>query len=84
VFESFWRDATLSGWALGVVLGLPVALLVLTEAVVRLRRRGYPAESPLREVRNLLVPALAAYVILVHVAGFDPRSYPALVVLTLA
>src|SRR5262249_20372642 len=50
----------------------------------RLRRRGNPAEAPLREVRNLLVPALAAYVLLVHVAELGPRSYPVLVVLTLA
>jgi small-conductance mechanosensitive channel len=84
VFESFWRDASHSAWALGIVLGLPLALLLLTEAVVRLRRRGSPAESPLLAVRNLLVPALAAYVLLVHVAEFDPRSYPVRVVLTLA
>src|SRR5438270_6171203 len=81
VFESFRRDAAHSAWTLGVVLGLPLALLVLTEAVVRLRRRGHPAEAPLRVVRNLLVPALAAYVLLVHVAEFDPRSYTVQVVL---
>jgi small-conductance mechanosensitive channel len=38
----------------------------------------------LRVVRNLLVPALAAYVLLAYVAEFDRRSYPVRVVLTLA
>src|SRR5689334_4090832 len=84
VFETLRTDGAGSAWTLGVVLGLPLALLVLTEAVVRLRRRGHAVESPLREVRNLLVPTLAANVILAHVAGFDPRSYPVLVVSTLA
>jgi small-conductance mechanosensitive channel len=84
VFESFWKDSAHSAWALGVVLGLPLALLLLTEAVVRLRRRGSPVESPLRVVRNFLVPALAAYVLVAHVAEFDPRSPAVHVVLTLA
>jgi small-conductance mechanosensitive channel len=84
VFEFFGQDAARLAWTLGVVLGLPLALLLLTEAVVRLRRRGSPAESPLLAVRNLLVPALAAYVLLVHVAELDPGSYPVQVVLTLA
>ena len=70
MFESFQSDAAHPAWTLGIVVGLPLALLVLTEAVVRLRRRGHPAEAPLREVRNLLVPALAAYVLRVHVAEF--------------
>jgi small-conductance mechanosensitive channel len=84
VFEFLQRDAAHTAWTLGVVLGLPLALLLLTEAVVRLRRRGSPVESPFREVRNLLVPALAAYVFLAHVAELDPGSYPVRVVLTLA
>jgi small-conductance mechanosensitive channel len=84
VFESIRGDAAHSAWTLGIVLGLPVVLLLLTEAVVLLRRRRSAAEAPFLVVRNLLVPALAAYVLLVHVAGFDPRSYPVRVVLTLA
>jgi small-conductance mechanosensitive channel len=84
VFEFFRKDAAHSAWAVGIVLGLPLALLLLTEAAVRLRRRGSPLESPVRVVRNLLVPALAAYVLLAHVAGLDPQSYPVRVVLTLA
>jgi small-conductance mechanosensitive channel len=84
VFEFFQRDAAHSAWTLGIVLGLPLVLLVLTEAIVLLRRRRSPVESPLLVVRNLLVPALAAYVLLAHVAELDPQSYPVQVVLTLA
>ena len=53
MFESFGSDPARSAWTLGVVLGLPLALLLLTEAVVRLRRQGSPVESPLRVVRNV-------------------------------
>ena len=84
MIEFFRRDAVHLVWTLGVILGLPLILLSLTEAIVRLHRRGSPIESPLRVVRNLLVPALAAYVLLAHMAEFDSRSFPLQVVLTLA
>jgi small-conductance mechanosensitive channel len=70
-------------WAAGLVLGLPVVLLLLTEAVVRLRRRGFAAEATLRIVRNLVVPTLALYLILTQVAELDPSLPAVRAVLTL-
>ena len=43
-------------WAVGFAIGLPVLLVVLTELVNVLTRRGNPAAGPLRLLRNWVVP----------------------------
>jgi small-conductance mechanosensitive channel len=70
-------------WALGLMCGLPVVLLILTEAIVQLRRRQLAVEATLRIIRNWLVPALALYLILTEVAELAPHTPVVRVLLTL-
>lgn len=69
-------------WALSLAVALPVVLLVLTELLSALRRRRAAMAGPVAVVRNLVVPALAIYVLLVCVAGLNPASTEARVVQT--
>lgn len=57
------------GWALGLALGFPLALLVLTEASLALERAGHPLAQRLRRVRNWLLPPVAALLLLRTVLG---------------
>lgn len=83
MFENIqeWRASGL--WALGLMLGLPLVLLVLTEAIVRLRRRQLPTEATMRIVRTLVVPTLAVYLILTRVMELDPTRPGVRLVLTI-
>lgn len=45
------------GWTLAVIIGLPVALLVLTEIYSSLARRGSRLARPLNLLRNFVLPA---------------------------
>jgi len=49
---------------LAVVIGLPIALLVLNEVQGVLRRRGSAFAKPVGLIRNWLLPALAVYLLL--------------------
>jgi amino acid transporter len=49
---------------LAVVVGLPIALLVLNEIQGVLRRRGSAFAKPVALIRNWLLPALAVYLLL--------------------
>ncbi len=51
-------------WAVGLAIGLPVLLVVLTEILGALTRRGNPAAKPVRLLRNLVVPVAALFVLL--------------------
>jgi small-conductance mechanosensitive channel len=51
-------------WAVGLAIGLPVVLVVLTEVYAALLRRGSPAAKPVRLLRNLVVPVLALFILL--------------------
>ncbi|MBT2474864.1 mechanosensitive ion channel [Microbacterium sp. ISL-103] len=44
------------GWAIAVAVGVPLMLVVLTEAIGALNRRGHAAAKPLRLLRNWVVP----------------------------
>ncbi|MFD7021149.1 mechanosensitive ion channel domain-containing protein [Promicromonospora sukumoe] len=46
-------------WSLGIAIGLPVVLLVLTEVHAALARRGSPAARPVAFLRTFVVPAVA-------------------------
>ena len=52
------------GWALGVVIALPVLLVVLTEIYGVLQRRESPAAKPVRLLRNFVVPVAAIFALL--------------------
>jgi small-conductance mechanosensitive channel len=51
----FWKEPWFVG-AVIVAIGLPVLLIVLTEVLGHLTRRGSPAAKPIRLLRNLVLP----------------------------
>jgi small-conductance mechanosensitive channel/CRP-like cAMP-binding protein len=61
-------DAFADGWAwwvIGLAVGVPVLLVVLTEVIGTLTRRGNPAAKPLRMLRNWVIPVGALFALLV-------------------
>lgn len=61
----------LLGWALALVIGFPVLVIVLGEAIHRLKRRGKPLAATLRLVRNLVLPVLVFLLFMQHVLNLD-------------
>lgn len=59
------------GWAIGFAIGIPVLLVVLTELVNVLTRRGNPAAGPLRLLRNWIVPVGGLLALLVFTFRFE-------------
>lgn len=60
IFDSPWFY-----WAVGVAVGFPVALVLLTELHNALRRRGSFLARPVHLVRNYMLPLAALLVLLV-------------------
>lgn len=56
-------------WALGLVCGFPLLMVLLTELLIRLRQRNHPAEELVRAIRNLLLPISAVLLFLSRVLG---------------
>jgi small-conductance mechanosensitive channel len=52
-------------WALGVAIGFPICLVLLTELQNALRRRGSSLARPVHMVRNYLLPLAALLILLV-------------------
>ncbi|GGF17968.1 mechanosensitive ion channel domain-containing protein [Subtercola lobariae] len=52
------------GLALTIAIGLPVLLVILTEVLASLVRRGHPAAKPVRLLRNLVLPVGALFALL--------------------
>jgi len=69
-------------WAVGLIVGMPLVLLVLTEAIVRLRRRRHSLEGPLRILREQALPIVGVYLLLTQVVQLDPTSTTVRVALT--
>lgn len=55
-------------WAAGIVVGLPVALFVLSEVLSALQRSGSPLATPVALLRNWVVPAAALFLLLTRAA----------------
>jgi small-conductance mechanosensitive channel len=70
-------------WALGLILTVPLVLMILTEAIVRLRHRKHALESSLRILREQVLPTLALYFLLTRVVQLDTTSTLARIVLTI-
>lgn len=73
---SFW-------WALGLVIGTPVVLLILSELLIRLGRRQHPMMGPLKSARHLLLPATALYLLVTQVAEVDRDTVAVRLLLTM-
>ena len=56
-------------WMLVVVIGFPLLMIVLGEINLRLRKAKQPLFTPLSNLRNLVLPSLALFVIMVRVIG---------------
>lgn len=61
------------GWAVALALGVPVVLVILTEIIGVLTRRGNAAAGPLRLLRNWVIP-VAALLALVAFAFQSPAE----------
>ena len=64
-----------AAWAAGIVVGFPLATILLGEAADRLV--GRPAEPVLRGVRNLALPAGVLWIFLTKLLGYESDSVPA-------
>ena len=51
-------------WVIGIAIGVPVVLVVLTELIGAFTRRGNPIAGPLRLLRNGVVPIGALFALL--------------------
>lgn len=51
-------------WVIGLAVGVPVLIVVLTEAIGVLARRGNPIARPLRMLRNWVIPTGALFALL--------------------
>lgn len=62
------------GWALVLVLGYPLAAVVLSEILERFEERGRPLRGPIRHVRNITLPLIALLVFLQKLIGLPPQD----------
>ncbi len=61
-------------WAIGIAVGVPLALVVLTEVIGALTRRGHPAAKPLRLLRNWVIPVAALFALLIFAFRSDAEN----------
>lgn len=65
-----WEDPLLF-WSLVLVFGFPLLMILFTEMADRLERRNHPLAASLRHTRNLILPVLAALLVMQFVLGLD-------------
>lgn len=70
------------GWAVGVAIGFPLALLVLTELQNALRRRGSVLVRPVTLLRNYILPLGALLVFLIGAMQISGEATPVRIVST--
>jgi small-conductance mechanosensitive channel len=77
VFDSPWFY-----WAIGVAIGFPVCLVILTEVHNALLRRGNALARPVHLVRNYILPLGALLILLVQAIQVSGEATPVRVVAT--
>ena len=80
----FGDNTSTIAWAIAIAVGFPLVVIVLGVWRTVLRRRSSPLASVVRQVQNLLVPAIVIFLFLVYVAGAAPQATPARLLLTIA
>lgn len=70
-------------WAVGIAIGLPVALIALTEWQHNLRRRNSPLQRPVGVLRNYLVPLAALLAAMLGATQIPATATPVRIVGTL-
>ncbi len=68
------EDSSLT-WSLGLIVIYPLLMIALGEAMLRLRHRPLLHQT-LRAVRNLVMPALAVFILLSRVIRLDGEQTP--------
>lgn len=69
-------------WAVALAVGVPIVLVILTEILGALTRRGNPAAGPVRLLRNWVVPVAALFALLIFALRSDADQVWARVVAT--
>lgn len=69
-------------WAVGVAIGLPIGLVVLTEVREALLRRGSKFARPVGFIRNFIVPLVALLLLLTKATGISTDAIPVRIVAT--
>ncbi len=69
-------------WAVGVAIGLPIGLVILTEVRAALARRGSVLTRPVGLVRNYLLPLAALLLLLVKATEVSAEATPVRIVST--
>ena len=69
-------------WAVGLAIGFPLLSVTLAEYGLRLRRAGRPLAAPVGLVRDYILPALAALLLLTQVIGWEFAATPVRMVQT--
>ncbi len=67
-------------WAVGIAVGFPLLLIVLTEWQHGLRRRGSPLVRPVSMMRNFLAPLGALLLVMIGATQMPARSIPVRIV----
>ena len=75
-------DAPWFYWAVGVAIGFPICLVLLTELHSALRRRGSILARPVHLVRNYILPLGALLILLVEGTQISGETTPVRVVAT--
>lgn len=75
-------DASWFYWAIGVAIGLPIGLVVLTELRATLVRRGSGLARPVGLVRNYILPLAALLLLLIKATEVSAEATPVRIVST--
>jgi small-conductance mechanosensitive channel len=75
-------DAPWFYWAVGVAIGFPVCLVLLTELHNGLRHRNHPLARPVQLLRNYILPLGALLVLLVQAIQISGNATPVRIVAT--
>lgn len=75
-------DTSWFAWAIGVAIGLPVSLVILTEVRAALQRRGSALARPVSVVRNYLLPLGALLLVLLKTTEISAEATPIRIVST--
>jgi small-conductance mechanosensitive channel len=75
-------DSSWFYWAVGVAIGLPIGLVILTEVRVGLVRRGSALARPVGLVRNYILPLAALLLLLIKATEVSAQATPVRIVST--
>ncbi len=78
---NIWRDPWFY-WAVGIAVGLPVGLILLTELHDALARRNSPLARQVSMLRNYLLPLGALLLLLVEASQVPARDIPVRILTT--